>query len=409
MARKAGLGRGLDALFADVAPILEMSEAVNADAEDAGEDSAADMSAKAAMAAKATVEKISYRAKSSRSANDKSDSKAKGKTEGMIDAEADSGANAEAVGGANGKTAGKAGDRTNDRSGVGRKAGGAKAKESAAGAASDEDSDRVIYVDINDIKPNSAQPRMHFDEAKLQELAASITANGVIQPLIIRESTNGYELVAGERRWRASRLANLSRVPCIIRNFDDRQNAIVAIIENMQREDLNPIEEAKGLKSMTEKYGFTQEQVSVSLGRSRTYITNSIRLLKLPAEIQEYVSSGKMSAAHGRTIINISDKQKQREVAEKIIRNDLSVRATERLAEKIKDELKPERKRRRKADEETGSRVPEEIKAVESELKTLIGTKVSIKGDENKGRIELEYYSLEELNRIIDLLRNVAE
>lgn len=267
--------------------------------------------------------------------------------------------------------------------------------------------DRIIYVDLNDIKPNSAQPRTKFDEDKLAELAGSINANGVIQPLIVRKSTNGYELVAGERRWRASRIAGLSRVPCIVRDFDDKQNAIVAIIENMQREDLNPIEEAKGLKAMTEKYGFTQEQVSVSLGRSRTYIANSIRLLKLPDEIQEYVSSGQMSAAHGRTIINISDKKRQKEVADKIIRNDLSVRATEKLAEKVKDEIKPERKRRKKAADKTDFSTSTEIKAVESELKTHMGTKVNIRGDENKGRIEIEYYSLEELNRLIDLLREV--
>lgn len=343
MARKAGLGRGLDALFADVAPVNVNDAAEKA--EPSGSSEAETTAVKRAAAA------------------------SKGK-------------------GAKGaKEAGATG---------GRKA-----------AAADED--RVIYVDINDIKPNSAQPRMVFDEAKLQELAGSIRTNGVIQPLIVRESSHGYELVAGERRWRASRIAGLSRIPCIIRNFDDRQNAIVAIIENMQREDLNPIEEAKGLKSMTEKYGFTQEQVSVSLGRSRTYIANSIRLLKLPSDIQEYVSSGQMSAAHGRTIINIPDKQKQKEVADKIIRNDLSVRATEKLAEKVKDELRPERKKRKKKSDLPEGRVPAEMKAVEAELKTVFGTKVSIKGDENKGRIELEYYSLEELNRIIDLLRDAGE
>ena len=275
-----------------------------------------------------------------------------------------------------------------------------EAKESPA-----EDEDRILYVDINDIRPNSAQPRTHFDEEKLAELASSIRTNGVIQPLIVRESTGGYELVAGERRWRASRQAGLRTVPCIVRNFDDRQNAIVAIIENMQREDLNPIEEALGLKSMTEKYGFTQEQVSASLGRSRTYITNSIRLLKLPEEIQQYVSSGQMSAAHGRTIINIPDKAKQKEIADKIIRNDLSVRATERLAEKVKDELRPERKRRRKKVSEEEKARSAEIAAVETELMRLAGTKVRITGDENKGKIELEYYSLDELNRLIDTLR----
>ena len=271
---------------------------------------------------------------------------------------------------------------------------------------SPDSEDRILYIDINDIRPNSAQPRHVFDEDKLAELARSINTNGVIQPLIVRESANGYELVAGERRWRASRQAGLKTVPCIVRNFDDKQNAIVAIIENMQREDLNPIEEALGLKSMTEKYGFTQEQVSASLGRSRTYITNSIRLLKLPPEIQQYVSSGQMSAAHGRTIINIPDKAKQREIADKIIRNDLSVRATERLAEKVKDELRPERKKRKKKVTEEDTARAAEIAAVERELMTLTGTKVHIAGDENKGKIELEYYSLEELNRLIDALRD---
>jgi len=284
--------------------------------------------------------------------------------------------------------------------------------ESASGTeaetGSSGDYDRILYIDINDIRPNSAQPRLNFDEEKLAELANSIKTNGVITPLIVRESANGYELVAGERRWRASRQAGLRTVPCIVRDFDDRQNAIVAIIENMQREDLDPIEEALGLRSMTEKYGFTQEQVSASLGRSRTYITNSIRLLKLPEEIQKYVSSGQMSAAHGRTIINIPDKAKQKEIADKIIRNDLSVRATERLAEKVKDELRPERKKRRKHKEVSAEEKARaaEIAAVEQELMTLTGTRVHIEGDAGKGKIELEYYSLEELNRIIDTLRD---
>ena len=267
------------------------------------------------------------------------------------------------------------------------------------------DRDRIIYIDINDIRPNSAQPRTVFDEDKLKELADSIKANGVIQPLIVREAENGYELVAGERRWRASRIAGLRTIPCIVRDFDDRQNAIVAIIENMQREDLNPIEEAKGLKSITEKYGFTQEQVSISLGRSRTYIANSIRLLKLPVEIQEYVSSGQMSAAHGRTIINIPDPKKQKEIADKIIRNDLSVRATEKLAEKVKDELRPERKRHRNTGGNAGSQVKsDDVLAVERELMTLTGTKVNITGD-SRGKLELEFYSIEELNRLIDIIR----
>jgi ParB family chromosome partitioning protein len=278
------------------------------------------------------------------------------------------------------------------------------AKKSAAPKTAPSES--VVYVSLNDIKPNASQPRKTFNEDALSDLADSIKEHGVIQPILLRPAKKGYELVAGERRWRAARMSGLRTVPCIVRNFDDRQNAIVAIIENMQREDLDPIEEALGLKSMTEKYGFTQEQVSASLGRSRTYITNSIRLLKLPPEIQQYVSSGQMSAAHGRTIINIPDKAKQREIADKIIRNDLSVRATERLAEKVKDELRPERKKRKKKVTEEDTARAAEIAAVERELMTLTGTKVHIAGDENNGKIELEYYSLEELNRLIDALRD---
>ncbi len=264
------------------------------------------------------------------------------------------------------------------------------------------DEDRVLYIDINNIKPNKAQPRITFDEDKLKELESSIKEHGVIQPLIVREAENGYELVAGERRWRASRLAGLKKVPCIIRNFDDKQNAIVAIIENMQREDLNPIEEAEGLRSMTEKYGFTQEQVSASLGKSRTYITNSIRLLKLPKEIQQFVSDGQMSAAHGRTIINVTDAKKQREICDKVIKLGLSVRETEKLANKAKDEIKPDRKKRKTT---TAAKKSSDILAVEAELRTLTGTKVNINGDSKKGKLELEYYSTEELNRLIDTIR----
>ena len=347
MAKKAGLGRGLDALFADAAPIIEedILETTETGAEDP----------------------------------DKPESKARTAS----------------------KAAGKAG-----ASAAAKKRDGKTSGASANETAGDVPDDRVLYIDINDIRPNSAQPRMNFDETKLNELASSIKTNGVIQPLIVRESSKGYELVAGERRWRASRIAGLKSVPCIIRNFDDKQNAIVAIIENMQREDLDPIEEAMGLKSMTEKYGFTQEQVSASLGRSRTYITNSIRLLKLPPEIQQYVSSGQMSAAHGRTIINIPDRDRQMEVANKIIRNDLSVRATEKLAEKVKDELKPDRKKRKKASDPKEAARSAEIEAVERELMTLTGTRVRIAGDERSGRIELEYYGIEELNRLIDGLRD---
>lgn len=347
MAKRKGLGRGLDALFADAAPINE-EDYIEAQKDEE----------KADKELKEKIKSQTEAAKISKEASGTETSKA-----------------------ASSKTAASAG-----ASGKSRKK---------------DDLDRIIYIDINDIKPNSAQPRKFFDDDKLKELAESIKTNGVIQPLIVRKNESTYELVAGERRWRASRIAGLRKVPCIIRDFDDKQNAIVAIIENMQRENLNPIEEAEGLRSMTEKYGFSQEQVSASLGKSRTYITNSIRLLKLPAEIQEYVSSGQMSAAHGRTVINISDKKKQKEICERIIKEGLSVRATEKLAEKAKDEIKPDRKKRK-----TKEKKSQDIIAAEEELRTLTGTKVNISGDGKSGKLELEYYSTEELNRLIDMVKD---
>ena len=170
--------------------------------------------------------------------------------------------------------------------------------------------DRVHYIDIDDIKPNPNQPRKKFNVKRLEELSQSIQDNGVIQPLVVQRKGSGYELVAGERRWRASRLAGLKKVPCLIREFDEKQNLIVTIIENMQREDLDPIEEANGLRQMIHKFGFTQEQVSESLGKSRAYIANSVRLLKLPEDVQKKVSEGKISAARADLpggIIDIAD------------------------------------------------------------------------------------------------------
>ena len=264
------------------------------------------------------------------------------------------------------------------------------------------ESDRIHYIDINDITPNPDQPRKHFNPGRLEDLAHSIQENGVIQPLVVQKREHGYELVAGERRWRASRIAGLTAVPCIIREFDEKQNLIVAIIENMQREDLDPIEEATGLQQMIYKYGFTQEQVSNSLGKSRAYIANSVRLLKLPEEIQKKMSDNKISAAHGRTLLAIEDKKKQLMVADRIENEGLSVRTVEEIAKNLKngDKLPPAKKKKTKS---------AEIQAVENDLRSLMGTKVSIVQGKKSGKIELEYYSREELNRLIDMLRSVAK
>ena len=255
--------------------------------------------------------------------------------------------------------------------------------------------DKVLYIDINDIKPNAEQPRKTFDKEKISELSQSIIEHGIIQPLVVRKSGKHYEIVAGERRWRAAREAELSVVPCIVRQFSDEDNMLVAIIENMQREDLNPIEEAMGLEQMISAYGMTQEEVSKSVSKSRPYITNTLRLLKLPEEIKALVSEGKISTGHARALITVKNKTKQEELCKKIIEDGISVRDVERLASEEKKIRKKPLKRVKSPD----------TLNVERELKEIYGTKVTINSRGNKGTVELEFYSKDELNRLIDLLK----
>lgn len=380
--RKGGLGRGLDALFADAAPLfeedLEQNEEENIDTKllDIIDDVTGDKSR----------ERFDSKSKAKSNKNHKTKSdidEAKGNSLNSTKED---------------KTPREHAVQLEERNIKDSK--GETSQTQADSAKIEADEDRVLYIDINDIKPNKDQPRKTFNEEKLKDLANSIKENGVIQPLIIRKAQNGYELVAGERRWRAARIAEIKKVPCIIRNFDEKQNMIVAIIENMQRENLDPIEEALGLNEMIKRFEFTQEQVSNALGKSRAYIANSLRLLKLPEKIQNMIIEGRISAAHGRTIITIKDEKKQIEICDKIIRNGLSVRAAERLTEKIKDDARPERKKRKPS-------VNAEIAAVEDELRKIFGTKVNINGKASTGKIEIEYYSVDELNRLIDMFRSI--
>lgn len=380
--RKGGLGRGLDALFADAAPLfeedLEQNEEENIDTKllDIIDDVTGD--------------------KSRERFDSKSKAKSNKKHKTKSDRDETKGNNLNST--KEDKTPREHAVQLEERNIKDSK--GETSQTQVDSAKIEADEDRVLYIDINDIKPNKDQPRKTFNEEKLKDLANSIKENGVIQPLIIRKAQNGYELVAGERRWRAARIAEIKKVPCIIRNFDEKQNMIVAIIENMQRENLDPIEEALGLNEMIKRFEFTQEQVSNALGKSRAYIANSLRLLKLPEKIQNMIIEGRISAAHGRTIITIKDENKQIEVCDKIIRNGLSVRAAERLTEKIKDDARPERKKRKPS-------VNAEIAAVEDELRKIFGTKVNINGKASTGKIEIEYYSIDELNRLIDMLRGI--
>lgn len=257
----------------------------------------------------------------------------------------------------------------------------------------------IDYIDINDIKPNSNQPRKTFDEDKLNELAASIEEHGLIQPLVLRKAEKGYEIVAGERRWRAARKIGIREIPCIVRELTDEENMLLAIIENMQREDLNPIEEAEGIRQMIETYGLTQEEVSKSVGKSRPYIANSLRLLRLPETVRKYVEDGSLSTGHAKAIAAVSDEKKQIELAEVAIRDGLSVRQLEKLAQQDKSGVK------------TRSRVKQktaDVKRVEEDLKNALGTKVTLNQKGKKGKIEIEFYSKDELERLIELLKKLG-
>lgn len=267
-------------------------------------------------------------------------------------------------------------------------------------SADEEDSsaDRVRYIKTFGITPNPNQPRKTFDEDKIKDLADSILQHGVIQPIVVRKTEDAYEIVAGERRWRAAIKAGLSEVPCLVRELSDEQNMLIAIIENMQREDLNPIEEAEGLNQMIVAFGLTQEEVSKSVGKSRPYITNALRLLKLPSYAQDLVSEGQMSAAHGRTVVTIADEAARKALCERIVKEGLSVRETEKLAAEIGKPKKKAVKKQKSPD----------VKRVESELKDILGTRVNIEHKGAKGRIEIEFYSRDELERLLEMLKTLA-
>ena len=254
----------------------------------------------------------------------------------------------------------------------------------------------IDLIDINRIKPNSKQPRKNFDEEKISNLAKSIKDNGIIQPLVLKESGNDYEIIAGERRWRAAKLAGIKSIPAVIMELTDQKVLEVSLIENIQREDLNPIEEALAFKRLIKEFSINQEEVSKVIGRSRTAITNTMRLLNLDKRVQQYLIEGVISEGHGRALLSLSKKDTQYEMAIRIIDNKLSVRETERL---VRDILNP------KVKEPVSEEENIYIKELQSRISEHFGTKVSIKTKkDNKGKIEIEYYSPEELDRILELL-----
>lgn len=263
--------------------------------------------------------------------------------------------------------------------------------------------DSVVELKINDISPNSDQPRKQFKEEALQELADSIKENGVIQPIIVSKRGTGYRIVAGERRWRASRLAGLKVIPAIVRDLTDQQTMEQALIENIQRQDLNPLEEAFAMDNLMKEHGLTQEALAKKLGKSRPAIANTLRLINIDESLQDFVRNGDLSAGHARALLAITDKDEQKKAADVVMIKELSVRETEEYVKKILSEEKAPRKTAAK----TSSAVEISIKDVEHKLASYYGTKVKLKmKDEIKGKgtVVIEYYSYDDLDRLLEMM-----
>ena len=266
----------------------------------------------------------------------------------------------------------------------------------------DENESELITLPISKVEPRLEQPREYFDEGALQDLADSIAQYGLIQPITARRLPSGYyQIIAGERRWRAARMAGLSEVPVRVIEADDRRTAELALVENLQREDLNPIEEAKGYKTLIEDYGLTQEEAAKSVGRSRPAVTNAMRLLSLSPAVLKMVEQGQLSAGHARALIPINDGSKQLAAAEEVIKKNLSVRKTEQLAAKLV---------REKEDEEAADdgKISVDYSAeVSNELSQYLGRKVQLVNSRKNGRIEIAFYGADDREALIQLLKKL--
>ncbi len=254
----------------------------------------------------------------------------------------------------------------------------------------------VIEMDVESLIPNIFQPRKNFDKEKMEELKGSIKNHGIIQPIVVRKIANGYEIVAGERRLKAAKEIGLRKIPAIIKSINNEKSLEIALVENIQREDLNPVEQANAFKRLIDEFKLTQQELAEATGKSRALVTNTIRLLKLNPEIQKNISEGKISFGHAKLLLSIEDEEVQKAVCDRIIANDLSVRDTERLIKNIEKV----QKKQFKVKNITIERFPE----VEGKLRDILGTKISILYDGKKGNISIEFYSKEDLRRIAGLL-----
>jgi ParB family chromosome partitioning protein len=255
----------------------------------------------------------------------------------------------------------------------------------------------VQEVKIKDLRPNPYQPRKTFDPEAIEELKQSILEHGILQPLIVRKSIKGYEILAGERRFRAAKEAKLETVPVVVREFNEQQMMELALLENLQREDLTPIEEANAYQQLMTQLNLTQEQLAKRLGKSRPHIANHLRLLTLPKSIQQLISEGKLSMGHGRTLLGLKKKEKMQAVVEKVLKEQLNVRQLELLVQQINQSVPRETSKSKKEKDVF-------IRERESYLTEKFGTAVKIKRNKKKGKIEIEFYSQDDLERILELL-----
>ena len=260
------------------------------------------------------------------------------------------------------------------------------------------DRPRAIEISVDRLSPNPFQPRRSFTEEGLEQLAESIRHHGILQPIVVRPSGDGYQLIAGERRWRAAQIVGLQRIPAVVRELDDPSMVQVALIENLQREDLNPIEEASAYRRLMDEFNMTQEQLSSTIGRSRPAIANAVRLLNLPTEIQRAVEERKLSEGHARCLLAISDQEDQLKVAAQIIANGLNVRQAEELVRGTTRDVSRETIRKRTSEDD-----PDAVRLTQR-LGERLGTRVKLSGSVRKGKLEIEYYSTEDLDRILEII-----
>lgn len=260
-----------------------------------------------------------------------------------------------------------------------------------------EPADKIQNVKIKECRPNPYQPRKTFDLESIKELKESIETHGILQPIIVRKSIKGYDIVVGERRFRAAKEAGLDTIPVIVKDYTEQQMMELALIENLQREDLNPIEEAVAYHTLLEQLNLTQEELANRLGKSRPHIANHIRLLALPEPIKTLISNGELTMGHGRTLLGLKKKEHMLPLVEKVKKENLNVRQLEQLVQRLNENVSRETKKKEKSKDIF-------IKQQESRLRDRFGTAVAIKQNKNKGKIEIEFYSSDDLNRILELL-----